>query len=159
MAKGPMRLDEEKATDVTGWVYFVGAYEGADLKFIKIGYTSRRNPNVRREEIGDGVPHETKLLVATPGCITLERQYHQEFSKWRARGEWFRPSGEIQCRVDTLLAMPGSWKPGFAQASRKPSRRRRKVRQEREMTPDEQEERFLEVIGARKVIEMRKAQR
>ncbi len=149
----------ETIRDVTGWVYFVGAYEGAELKFIKIGYTSRANPNVRREEIGEGVPHDVKLLAAVPGCLALENLYHDEFRRWRVRGEWFKPCGEIQCRIETVLAMPGSWKPGFAQASRKPSRRRRKVQQDRDMTPEEYEARWMDASLIGKIITAREREK
>lgn len=99
--------------DVTGWVYFAGAYDGNALVYVKIGYTSARNPHTRMRAIQQGVPHTVRLLAAVPGSMDLEALYHREFAKWNSRGEWFTPCGEIACRIDTINAMPGSWKPRY----------------------------------------------
>ncbi len=101
--------DDQSVRDVTGWVYFAGAYDGDNLQFVKIGYTSAKNPNKRVDAVAEGVPHDVRLLAAVPGCLALEALYHREFSKWRVRGEWFRLSGELECRIDTINAMRGPW--------------------------------------------------
>ena len=115
--------DYQTIRDVTGWVYFAGAYEGDELKFVKIGYTSGRNPNHRVREVAEGVPQSIRLLAAVPGCLALEHHYHEEFAKWRERGEWFRPCGDILCRVDTIKAMPGSWKERYGTGKRRKGKR------------------------------------
>jgi hypothetical protein len=109
----------EVLSDVTGWVYFAGAYDRGRLVHVKIGYTAAKNPTSRIKTVGQGVPHEVRLLVAVPGCRTLELQYLAEFRRTHIKGEWFEPSGEIMTRVETLLARQGTWKPGHS------SRRRR----------------------------------
>lgn len=108
----------EKVTDVTGWVYIAGAYDRERLVFVKIGYTSRKNPNARMRELQQGGPHEIKLLCATPGCRTLERSWMQEFRKAHVNGEWFEPSGYILARVDTINAMRNSWKPWWGKKAK-----------------------------------------
>jgi len=104
-------------------VYFAGAFERGKLVFVKIGYTGAANPNTRLTTIRQGVPHEVRLLAAVPGCLALEAKYHQEFRRTNARGEWFEPSPDIMMRVETILAMRGSWKPWYG---KKVPRRRHK---------------------------------
>lgn len=99
---------DENLSDVTGVVYFFGAYEDGSLEFVKIGYTDSEDPFTRLKGIQQGVPFEMRLLAATAGCRTLELSYFEEFKATRVRGEWFRPSAEILGRVQTLNLL-GSW--------------------------------------------------
>ncbi len=123
---GGESTDLQDKRDVTGWVYIAGAYDREKLVFVKIGYTGSKNPNTRVRNIAQGVPHDVRLLTAIRGCRALELSYHREFSRAHVKGEWFEPSGELLCRVDTLNADRDSWKPWWGQKKKrsKPPRHR-----------------------------------
>lgn len=107
---GRVRGEAHSARDVTGWVYIAGAYDREKLVFVKIGYTSAKNPNTRVKAIAQGVPHRVELLAAIAGSPALELSYHREFYKAAVRGEWFEPSPDLLMRVETINARGDCWK-------------------------------------------------
>lgn len=111
--------DHENPLDVTGWVYFAGAYDREKLVYIKIGYTAAKNPNTRVSSIRQGTAHTVKLLAATPGCRALEVMYLVEFRRTHVKGEWFEPSPDLQVRIDTINARRDSWKPWYGRKKQK----------------------------------------
>ena len=119
---GKWRTEPERASRVfraasphindagVGWVYIAGAYDREKLVFVKIGYTNGKNPNKRVRQIAQGVPHRVELLAAISGTRTLEAEYHQEFYKSSVRGEWFEPSPDLLCRVETINSRGDRWR-------------------------------------------------
>lgn len=76
--------------DGVGCVYFVQP-EGGGL--VKIGFTG----SLRRRfaELQKMCPSTLVLLVATPGTMELEAEFHDRFASARRHGEWFSPIPEI----------------------------------------------------------------
>jgi hypothetical protein len=73
----------------SGWVYFIQAgYNGP----IKIGFSE--DPDVRLEQLQLSSPAPLFLLVQTPGCLELEREYHRRFESGRMMREWFQHDTE-----------------------------------------------------------------
>lgn len=72
------------------YVYIIHA-EGTD--WFKIGRSN--NPNRRNKEVAAKAPYETKVVVAipTPESRALELYMHDQYDKFRVRGEWFAVTG------------------------------------------------------------------
>lgn len=66
-----------------GWVYFIGQ----DWGEVKIGFSV--NPKERIKQIQINTEKELKILLAVPGTIQTERDFHEYFDDVRIRGEWF----------------------------------------------------------------------
>ena len=65
-------------------VYFIEAV-GAGL--VKIGTST--NVVQRVAQLQSGFPYELKLLRVLPGYLEEERFFHDLFSEYRVRAEWF----------------------------------------------------------------------
>lgn len=75
---------------ITEVVYFVRA--GSD-GLIKIGTTSDVEKRLAKMQTDSGV--DLVLIGVLTGGQELERKLHEQFSLYRARGEWFFPHSEI----------------------------------------------------------------
>jgi DNA-binding transcriptional regulator YdaS (Cro superfamily) len=71
-------------------VYYVRC-SGTGL--IKIGFSER--PYDRFVKIQSDSPSELSLIATEAGGAVREAFIHKTFAEHRARGEWFRPSGEL----------------------------------------------------------------
>jgi hypothetical protein len=71
----------------TGTVYFIQAG-----KFVKIGYTRKKDVAARMGELQVGCPHSLRVIATIAGDVHLERDLHRLFRPWRTQGEWFRLS-------------------------------------------------------------------
>jgi hypothetical protein len=60
--------------------------------YYKVGYSDR--PEYRERTLQAQEP-DIRLLATVDGTMELERQFHQDFSKHRVRGEWFAFSGLV----------------------------------------------------------------
>lgn len=60
----------------------------------KIGYAS--NPENRLSQLQTGNPFALELVGVVDGDISLERELHIKFDKYRIKGEWFEYSQEIK---------------------------------------------------------------
>lgn len=93
------RVWKEKHPDesLTGVVYYL-RING----MVKIGYTK----NLARRS--RAYPPGTELLAIEPGTQYTERERHQDFSRWRAKGrEWFTESEQLRNHIDSLVAEYG----------------------------------------------------
>jgi len=61
---------------------------------IKIGYTTS-DVKIRMTTVQSSVPYKLNLLGYFSGGWYKEQEIHRKFSKFRMRGEWFRPSKKI----------------------------------------------------------------
>lgn len=59
----------------------------------KIGFANR--PMTRVSELQTGNPYELTLEYVMNGDVTLERELHAKFDKYRLKGEWFTANPEI----------------------------------------------------------------
>lgn len=90
-------------------VYFM---QYKDDGLIKIGYSASlasRRYGVARQYLGHALfAKDLTVLGSIPGSIFLERQFHEEFDKYRVVGEWFEPVDEIKAcpiaRLDEKVA-------------------------------------------------------
>lgn len=71
-----------------GYVYFIQAGDGGP---IKIGSTTK-HPRDRLAQLQCGNAEILRVVKLTPGAA-WESFFHQEFAKYRVRGEWY--SAEI----------------------------------------------------------------
>jgi hypothetical protein len=76
-------------------VYFMSCQNA-----IKIGYARDPRARVKAHQISQ--PFQLGLLVAVPGGVELEREYHRLFAKYRIRGGWFEDAKEILDEVARL---------------------------------------------------------
>ena len=85
-------------------VYFVGPRRG-DL--VKIGFASDLGSRLRHLQTGS--PVELHVLAAKAGRVEGEYAYHQQFSPYRVRGEWFQRSHPVRAEMARLqeLGPPG----------------------------------------------------
>ena len=65
---------------------------------IKIGFTDG-DPDKRKAELQTGSAAGLNLLFAMPGDRATEKAWHSKFSADRVHGEWFKPTGELLCRI------------------------------------------------------------
>jgi hypothetical protein len=65
-----------------GMVYFIQAGDA-----VKIGYSTRVTKRLSSMQTGNH--HGLVLIAEKPGTRAMERQYHQRFSRFRIKGEWF----------------------------------------------------------------------
>lgn len=72
-----------------GFVYFI-----SDGEQVKIGFTT--NIEKRRKALQTSSAFDLALLAAIPGPDCLEKELHQEFRRYRLRGEWFKFSAPIR---------------------------------------------------------------
>lgn len=79
------------------WTYFIQAENGGP---IKIGYTSKDNPEDRLRDLQTGNPNQLRLVAAIPSNI--ERDLHRKFSHIRIKGEWFESTDELLSFIDSL---------------------------------------------------------
>jgi hypothetical protein len=88
-----MQIDEARAAEVLRTkypgvinprVYFIEAV-GAGL--VKIGTST--NVTQRLAQLQSGFPYELKLLRVLPGYLEEERFFHDLFTEFRMRAEWF----------------------------------------------------------------------
>jgi hypothetical protein len=80
-----------------GGVYFIRA-----AGFIKIGLAGCIEKRIRDLQIGSAVPLECVGYIETddtPQAISIERELHDRFEKWRHHGEWFAESDEIRALI------------------------------------------------------------
>ena len=71
-------------------VYFIQSVNGGP---IKIGYSNNVNERIR--ELQTASPYKLILLAAIVGGVRMENDIHKQFSKYRMRGEWFKPAKEL----------------------------------------------------------------
>lgn len=76
---------------------------------IKIGYSN--DAKKRLKVLGTGSHSRLHLLSVVPGGVSLERDFHERFSKDRMHGEWFSPSQDLVKFISTLPQIPPSPEP------------------------------------------------
>lgn len=97
-------------------VYFIKACESA---LIKIGFAV--NPHQRLNALQCGSPEPLALIAVMPGGAAEEAKLHGRFSAHRARGEWFKPSPDLDALIEAhqcepamaLVPEPVSPAPGY----------------------------------------------
>lgn len=82
---------------VAGSVYFLLCSDNR----VKIGTTT--NIKHRMSGIQNGQSDEVKLLVEIQGSYETEKALHQQFKRYRIRGEWFRYEGKLKTYVGNLM--------------------------------------------------------
>lgn len=76
-----------------GWVYYIRMGDT-----IKIGYATDVAKRMR------AYPPTAELLAAHPGTELLEKQMHQKFREYLARGrEWFAPADEVMAHIASVV--------------------------------------------------------
>lgn len=78
-------------------VYFIQAER---TNMVKIGFST--NVAKRLRSLQTACSTKVRLLVAIPGNREAERAYHEQFSRSREQGEWFRPTADILAEVSRL---------------------------------------------------------
>ena len=73
-------------------IYF--AQDSGDFS-IKIGYTSKPEPDARLPGLQTGNPRRLVVLATMPGEMADEEALHERFASARLHGEWFRPVPEL----------------------------------------------------------------
>lgn len=71
-----------------GRIYFIQAGDA-----VKIGYSTRVTERLRSMQTGNH--HGLILLAEKAGTRAIEREYHQQFSRFRIKGEWFHAVGPV----------------------------------------------------------------
>lgn len=77
-------------------IYYLRAENGA----IKIGYT--RSLHSRISDLSVSSPLELELVGQEEGTIDLERRRHDQYRDSHIRGEWFRPSTQLNFHIGQL---------------------------------------------------------
>lgn len=80
-------------------IYFIGT-----LEKIKIGYTL--NPIKRLNDMKRDNPEKLVLYLSLPGTKIEENNFHQIFSKYQIRNEWFEFTGALKEFVDKHSNIP-----------------------------------------------------
>lgn len=78
------------------FVYFI---ENTETNRIKIGHSKDVQSRLSSLNVASDAP--LNLIGSIPGNSSLEKSFHEEFSDFRVRGEWF--SGEIIERVREII--------------------------------------------------------
>ncbi len=79
------------------WTYFIQS--GVDGP-IKIGFTSKEDPQERLRDLQTGNPEQLHLIAIIAGNV--ERELHEQFKNDRISGEWFHPSPELLTFINGL---------------------------------------------------------
>ena len=79
-------------------VYFIQCGDA-----VKIGYTAKRTAKDRIAEMQTGNPGKLKTLLFMDGSRKDEANFHEMFSMYRVRGEWFHLVSEIVEFIDCKL--------------------------------------------------------
>lgn len=79
------------------WVYFI---LNEDSRHVKIGYST--NPMRRLKSLQTSASGTLRLVCAIPGGAKLEAYFHEQFSPYRAKGEWFKLQGTLALLVDLI---------------------------------------------------------
>ena len=99
--EGKLRAEEKREEAYRkrhpGFIYFIQGESGGP---IKIGYT--QDLRARLNSLQTGHPDVLILLGAFPGNTGDERNLHEEYSDYRIRGEWFRPTEKILEKIKSL---------------------------------------------------------
>lgn len=90
--KAPNLGVRERRCNERGWVYLISA-KGTGT--VKIGF-SRKYPTARQRNLQTANPHELQLLALVQGTRRDEQKYHERFSAFRIRGEWFRDDPSVR---------------------------------------------------------------
>jgi DNA-binding XRE family transcriptional regulator len=80
-------------------VYFMQA---GDIGPIKIGFT-KSDPRRRLVKLQSDCHEDVRLLGAVYGTLQRERQFHQELSDYKTRGEWFAPHPNVVAAIKSAL--------------------------------------------------------
>lgn len=72
----------------SGTIYVVGFGN-----YVKIGYT--RDPAQRLADLQTGCPEQLTIYLHLAGSLEDEASLHRRFRAQRAKGEWFRLSGDL----------------------------------------------------------------
>ncbi len=81
-----------------GCVYFADTVDG---RFTKIGYST--NLKTRLVSLRTSSALKLSLRGSIPGTRAAEMALHSQFSKCRAKGEWFRRTPELDATITDLL--------------------------------------------------------
>jgi hypothetical protein len=100
-------------------IYFIQA--GNAKGPVKIGYTSHDTPYERMAVLQTGNPYKLSCVLILPGNKGKERELHQEFSKYRLEGEWFKAAPELTSYIKRWNSNPNT--PTIAHS--KPTARRK----------------------------------
>jgi len=106
-----------------GWVYVFRILES---NVVKIGFTAR-NPEERLAEVQAGLPHPLEIATVIRGSEKLERELHEEFARFRLRGEWFLAEDDLAIWLEnrnargfgsssSTISNPFPWQPGEVQS-------------------------------------------
>lgn len=79
-------------------IYFV---LNTEVNAVKIGYT-QQNPKERLANLQTGSSCYLVLIATIEGDTSVERQYHEQFKKYRKTGEWFFFGEEIKDFITDL---------------------------------------------------------
>lgn len=98
---GRQRIPMRRTSIPKAGVYFIDCGP-----YTKIGYTSQEFAH-RIDGIKTGNPFELILWAACPGDLSLEKQFHKEFSEFRHRNEWFHFDANGRQRLKRRIASKG----------------------------------------------------
>jgi hypothetical protein len=74
--------------------YFIGLFERARLRYVKIGFSDR--PKQRLEALLTSSPFDLRLLAAIPSLFCAEEDLHHRFRGCRHEREWFRATPRLR---------------------------------------------------------------
>jgi hypothetical protein len=89
--------DEE--TDAIGNIYFIQAGDS-----IKIGYT-KKDVKYRLQKLQTGNPNSIKLLKKIKGTLKDEKRFHDMFSKYRVKNEWYRAEESLLIDISNVTSI------------------------------------------------------
>lgn len=78
---------------MTRSVYFIGAFSGDDIRYIKIGTTEAIKG--RLVSMQTATPYTLKPLLVVPGGFAAEGWLHWFFAPHHLAREWYSPSAEM----------------------------------------------------------------
>ena len=78
-------------------VYFI---KSSCNKFVKIGYS--KDPTTRLKELQTANPYKLSIVFTCEGGYQTEIGFHELFSQYRTRGEWFSITGKLKVAMKVL---------------------------------------------------------
>lgn len=80
-------VEEPLKPERPGFIYFIRAGDGGDIKIGHAHNVERRLKNLQVAQAD-----HLQVLLTIPGDRSFEKRLHRKFSRSHIRGEWFRPT-------------------------------------------------------------------
>jgi len=79
-------------------IYFIAE---DDTNYVKIGYC-KASPETRLQQLQVGNVRKLRIVASCEGTLGAETELHLRFKDSLVRGEWFRPTAELDAMIKTV---------------------------------------------------------